>query len=66
VGLCMKTEQELAQEREYRSVSYLVSTLANMCAGSPNKIIDLLTGYLWDEEEAGKIKVENMPGYDDV
>jgi len=62
----MKTEQELAQEREYRTVSYLVSTLANMCAGSPNKIIDLLTGYLWDEEEAGKIKVANMPGYDDV
>jgi hypothetical protein len=62
----MKTEQELAQEREYRTVSYLVSTLANICAGSPNKVIDLLTGYLWDKEEAEKIKVSNMPGYDDV
>ena len=57
----MKTVQELAQEREYRTASYLVSTLANMCAGSPNKIIDLLTGYLWDKEEADKIKNSNMP-----
>lgn len=56
------TEQELAQQREYRTVSYLVSTLANMCAGSPNQIIDLLTGYLWDEEEAGSIKIANMTG----
>jgi hypothetical protein len=47
------------QEREYRTVSYLVSTLANICVASPNKVIDLLTGYLWDEEEAGKIKVAN-------
>jgi hypothetical protein len=60
------TEQELAQQREYRTVSYLVSTLANVCAGSPNKVIDLLTGYLWDEEEAGRIKAANMPGHEDV
>jgi hypothetical protein len=62
----MKTVQELKQEREYRTASYLVSTLANMCAASPNKIIDLLTGYLWDEEEAGDIKRANMPKYDDI
>jgi hypothetical protein len=48
------------QEREYRTVSYLVSTLANICAAPPNKIIDLLTGYLWDEEEANEIKKANM------
>jgi len=57
----MKKEQELAQEREYRTVSYLISTLANICSGSPNKVIDLLTGYLWDEEEASKIKDANQP-----
>jgi len=48
------------QEREYRTVSYLVSTLCNICEAPPNKVIDLLTGYLWDEEEAGKIKMANM------
>ena len=62
----MKTEHDLAQQREYRTVSYLVSTLANMCAGSPNKIIDLLTGYLWDQEEAIMIKIANMPDHDDA
>ena len=48
------------QQCEYRTVSYLVSTLANICAASPNKIIDQLTGYLWDEEEAEEIKRANM------
>jgi hypothetical protein len=51
---------EKDQQREYRTVSYLVSALANICAAPPNKIIDLLTGYLWDEEEAGEIKMANM------
>ena len=52
------TEQE--QQREYRTVSYLVSTLANICAASPNMVIDALTGLLWDDEEAGQIKEANM------
>jgi hypothetical protein len=56
------TEQE--QQCEYRTVSYLVSTLANICAASPNQIIDALTGLLWDEEEAGQIKRANMPDVD--
>ena len=50
----MITEQE--QKREYKTVSYLVSALSNMCAASPNVVIDRLTGLLWDEEEAGCIK----------
>lgn len=53
------TEQE--QQNEYRTVSYLVSALANICKASPNQVIDQLTGLLWDEEEAGEIKVANMP-----
>ncbi len=53
------TEKE--QQREYRTVSYLVSTLANICTAAPNQIIDALTGLLWDEEEAGQIKRANMP-----
>lgn len=55
------TEKE--QQREYRTVSYLVSTLANICSASPDKIIDELTGFLWDEEEAEKIKVSNRPNH---
>lgn len=53
------TEQE--QQREYRTVSLLVTTLANICAASPNQVIDRLTGLLWDEEEAGQIKEANVP-----
>ena len=52
------TEKE--QQQEYRTVSYLVSTLANICEASPNQIIDRLTGLLWDEEEAGSIKQANQ------
>lgn len=49
------------QQLEYRTVSYLVSALANICEAPPNRIVDALTGLLWDEEEAGQIKVANMP-----
>lgn len=54
------TDQE--QQREYRTVSYLVTTLANICQASPNQIIDALTGLLWEEEEAGQIKIANTRG----
>ena len=56
------TEKE--QQTEYRTVSYLCSTLANICASPPNMVIDALTGLLWDEEEAGEIKRANMPDID--
>lgn len=56
------TKQE--QQREYRTVSYLCSTLANICTAPPNTVIDALTGLLWDEEEAGEIKRANMPDID--
>lgn len=46
----------MEQQREYRTISYLVSTLANICTVSPNIIINRLTGLLWDEEEAKDIK----------
>lgn len=58
----MTTEQEQQQAREYRTVSYLVSTLANICAAAPNLIIDRLTGVLWDADEAEKIKIANSGG----
>jgi len=51
------TAQE--QKTEYITVALLVAGLANICAASPNQIIDNLTGLLWDEEEAGCIKNAN-------
>lgn len=53
------TEKE--QQCEYRTVSFLVSALANTCAAPPNQVIDKLTGLLWDAEEAEQIKQANMP-----
>lgn len=41
---------------EYAVISNAVDTLSVMCAGNRDKIIELLTGYLWDEEEAGDIR----------
>jgi|JI9StandDraft_1071089.scaffolds.fasta_scaffold1535951_2 hypothetical protein len=49
------------QQLEYQTLSYLVSTIANICKAPPNMIIDHLTGLCWDEEEASSIKVANMP-----
>lgn len=44
------------QKREHQTVWHLVSALAGMCAALPEKVVDELTGYLWDEDEAAKIK----------
>lgn len=56
----LRARDEKSNQRDYRTVSYLVSTLANICSASPNQTIDLLTGYLWDEAEAVKIKTANQ------
>jgi hypothetical protein len=44
---------------EYAVIKNVVRILATMCTADEDKIIDLLTGYLWDEEEAGRIKRSN-------
>lgn len=51
---------EIEQQREYRTLLLLVTALSNMCAASPDMVIDKLTGCLWDEEEANKIKQANI------
>lgn len=50
------------QQTEYQTISYLISAIANMCKASPNVIIDKLTGFCWDEEEASSIKEANTLG----
>jgi hypothetical protein len=44
------------EEIEYAVIANAVDTLSVLCAGDRDKIIDLLTGYLWGEEEASGIK----------
>jgi hypothetical protein len=44
-------------KQEMITIHNSVSTLANVRDADKNEIIDLLTGYLWDEEEAGAIKM---------
>jgi hypothetical protein len=53
----MENEQ---QQREYKTVYLLVSALANMCAATPNMVIDALTNVLWDADEAKAIKSDNI------
>ena len=48
-------------EREYTIINNSVSTLAILCAADHGKIIDILTGYLWDEEEAIGIRAIKQP-----
>jgi hypothetical protein len=43
-------------EINYATIKNTIRILSVMCAGDETKIIHLLTGYLWDEEEAGRIK----------
>ena len=44
------------KEKEYLICRNAVSTLAAICTADDGQIIDLLTGYLWDEEEASQIR----------
>lgn len=46
----------MTEEQEYKVICHCVGILATMCAADETKIIEILTGYLWDEEEAGSIK----------
>lgn len=48
----MKTKEQI----EYTTIAHIVGILANMCAAPEKMVMDRLTGFLWDEEEAGQIK----------
>lgn len=41
---------------DYAVIKNAIRTLCVICAGDENKVIEILTGYLFDEEEAGRIK----------
>lgn len=44
------------EKQKHKAIGFLISALATMCAADEDVIIEKLTGYLWDEEEAGDIK----------
>jgi hypothetical protein len=45
------------EEQEHKMIWLLLSSLSVMCDDtSPCELVDLLTGHLWCEEEAGRIK----------
>lgn len=44
------------EQIDYAVIKNTIANLAVICAADENKIIDLLTGYLWCEEAAGGIK----------
>lgn len=43
---------------EYLIIINSVNILSHVCKLPPKKIIELLTGWCWDEEEASAIKIE--------
>lgn len=56
-------ESELAAQRQRYDIvaKLLVDALAVHSSSSPGKIIDLLTGYLWDSKEGQAIRVAKLP-----
>ena len=50
------TDDERKKATEYGVIKNAIRTLCVVCAGNEDQVIDMLTGYLWDEEEASGIK----------
>lgn len=55
-ALVMPTLKDIEEKREEKTIYLLISTLANMMCAKEDIIIDLLSGYLWTEEEGNKLK----------
>ncbi len=52
----MSNNEEERKKFEFCIVKNAVNIISLMCAAESDMVIDLLTGHLWDEEEAGGIK----------
>ncbi len=50
-------DKDVIEKMEYTIIIRTLQTLCTLCAMSEEKTIELLTGWHWDEEEAGKIKL---------
>lgn len=49
------------EEKEYSIISHSIGIMCDLCAFNHDQCVDLLTGWLWDENEASKIKEANTP-----
>jgi len=47
---------EVKEETQYKIINHAILIITTLCSGDRDTAIDMLTGYLWDEEEAGQIK----------
>ena len=44
------------RKRKFIAIKSAINTLAALTAMEPEKVIDLMTGWAWDEEEASELK----------
>lgn len=44
------------EQQEYAVIKNAIQTISVLCAAEEDTVIDKLTGYLWDENEAEQIK----------
>lgn len=47
------------KKTEIAIISNAIDILSVSCSGHRDKVIDLLTGYLWDKDEAGEIRASS-------
>ena len=52
----MDSESVTLSEKEYKAIAHSIITITTVSSANPGVVIDMLTGYLWSEEEAGGIK----------
>lgn len=46
----------MKKKQHYVAVKSAVNTLSALTCMNPEKVIDILTGWAWDEEEASELK----------
>jgi hypothetical protein len=51
-----KKEKSMKDTRYKVAIKSAINTLAILIVMEPEKIIDLMTGWAWDEEEASELK----------
>lgn len=47
---------EISDRKQMRIICNSIRTITELCPYPEEKVVNLLTGYLWDEQEAGKLK----------
>lgn len=48
----------MTTKKDRKIIMGAIGVLSEYCSGTDEKIIDLLAGYLWDEQEANELKLD--------